>query len=404
DGARMKDVAGSKFATDFEDKVDAMRAALARLFADLGVDPSKPQDMARRFQLNKTLTWKLSRLLQGESDLDALAHVPGAGAMRLFTRAVEADGASPGAVRAVVEASEGFERLVEFHVGDRQTLELILDGLGSKAAERLETSRKLAFRGNSGLWGVQAKARVLMCVLAPNAAAPETLDLATIRGYVGFRRLRPSVRWPLFRIRDWSTGDDAITTNPVWEPIEESDDGTFLIRSFSSEVLPEIRTVTTATGSDVVLMPGPVGNTGAFTCFQGEMMRGAVSRYRDRHSKVGELGSSITAPTEQLVVDLAVHEDLDFALQARAEVVGSLTPHGTPEDELVLPIHEEVREVPGRPPALGLPDMRRYDALFESVCRRMGADVSKMRAVRLEMKYPPLGSSVMLRFDLPERP
>ena len=44
------------------------------------------------------------------------------------------------------------ERMVSRHVGDRPTLELVLDSLPDRSHDRLIVSRKLAFRGNSGLF------------------------------------------------------------------------------------------------------------------------------------------------------------------------------------------------------------------------------------------------------------
>jgi len=400
------------FEADCEACVDALRAALVRLYADMALDPQSPQDVSRRFKLNKTLTWKLSKVIASHDNLAALAHVPGAGAMQIFLKKLRDAGGSPDAVEGVRRAAERFEEMVEVHVGDRNTLELVLDGMAPGSTDRLEVSRKLAFRGNSGIWGVQARTRLAFNALVPNAEDPGTLDMATIRGYVGFRRLRPAVRWPLFQVREWSTGDDPMMTRPSWEPIEGEGEGGVvganILGSFSSANLPDIRAEDTPEGTDIVLMPGPIGNFGAIDCFQGEMMRAAVSRYRNGGDNVGEFGAAISVPVETLVMDLLVHEDLAFALGARVHVLGRVTPRGQPtgdeRDISALPIVDEVRELAGRPPAMATPRIPGYPRMIELVCARLGVDPRRMRAGRLEMKYPPLGSTVVVRFELPERP
>ncbi len=400
----------STFEADCRECLDDLKASLIRLYADLGLDPSSPQEVSRRFKLNKTLTWKLSKVIGSPNDLAAVAHVPGSGAIQIFLNKMRQAGGSPEAVEGVRRSAERFEEVIELHVGDRTTLELVLDGMAPGSTDRLEVSRKLAYRGNSGVWGVQARSRLMLNVLLPNADEPDKLDIATVRGYVGFRRLRPAVRWPLFQVREWSTGDDAMLTSPRWSPIEEEGagpPGANLMASFSSETLPDIRPEQTPHGTDFVLMPGAVGNFGAIDCFQGEMMRGAVSRYRDDVDDVGEFGAAISVPVETLIMDLVVHEDLAFALDARALVFGRITPSGQhspgEEDMSALPIVDEVRELSGRPPAMATPRIPNYPRLMAQVCERMGCDPAALRAVRLEMKYPPLGSHVVMRFELPER-
>lgn len=406
----MDAVANSAFEADCRESVDSLRAALIRLYSGMGLDPENPQDISRTFKLNKTLTWKLSKVINTPDTMAAVAHVPGTGAMKIFLDALDRKNADPGELQAVRNAAAKFEETVELHVGDRPTLELVLDGLVPGANDRLEMSRKLAFRGNSGIWGVQARTRMALNVLAPNASDPSKLDLAMVRGYVGFRRLRPSVRWPLFQIRAWSTAKDAVVMQPQWEPVEPDSNGdhTYIMHEFSSKNLPEIRTESTAEGTDIVAMPGPIGNFGSMDCFVGDMMRSAVSRYRGGGDDTGELGATISVPVETLVIDLVVHEDLAFALPPKVLVFGRVSPHGQPsgddQDRSMLPIVDEVRELSGRPPALATPRVPNYANMFTRVCERLGCRPSQMRAVRLEMKYPPLGSMVVLRFDLPDPP
>jgi len=396
------------FETHCRETLDGLRASLIRLYSAAGLDPDSPQDVARRFKLNKTLTWKLSKVIGATDNLAAVSHVPGAGAMHIFLKSIADSGASVEAIDGVRDAATRFDKMVELHVGDRPTLELVLDGMAPGATDRLEVSRKLAFRGNSGIWGVQAHTRLALNVLVPNKDNPNTLDMATVRGYSGFRRLRPSVRWPLFQVREWSTGDDAMMTQPNWESIENNGDPSVanIMGSFSSRRLPEIRAERTDEGTDFVLMPGPVGNFGAIDCYQGEMMRSAVSRYRTDDDPIGEFGAAISVPLETLVMDLVVHEDLAFALDARVLVLGQVSrqnqPTGDESSATALPIVDEVRAISGRPPALATPRIERYPEMLEMICERLGCESTRMRAVRLEMKYPPLGSTVLLRFELPE--
>eukprot|EP00913_Durusdinium_trenchii_P005855 g5467.t1 len=377
---------------DFEshcrESLDGLRAALIRLYASAGIDPDSPQDVARRFKLNKTLTWKLSKVIGATDNLAAVNHVPGSGAMQIFLKSMASSGAGPEAIDGVRNAAKRFDEMVQLHVGDRPTLELVLDGMAPGATDRLEVSRKLAFRGNSGIWGVQAQTRLALNVLAPNKDNPDTLDI----------------------VREWSTGEDAMMTKPDWEPLEEGDSPSVanIMASFSSERMPEIRAEQSSEGTDFVLMPGPVGNFGAIDCYQGELMRSAVSKYATNDDPIGEFGAAISVPLESLVMDIVVEESLAFALEARVIVLGQISRQSQPTpDETsssALPITDTVRVISGQPPALATHRIERYPEMLELICDRLGCEPRRMRAVRLEMKYPPLGSTVLLRFDLPRRP
>ncbi|MBZ0171277.1 MAG: hypothetical protein K8E66_02755, partial [Phycisphaerales bacterium] len=73
--------------------IGQLRAALIDLYDSVGADPASPQDVARRYKLNKTLTWNIARLLQSSDGLAAVPHVPGAASFEKILKATEADGA-----------------------------------------------------------------------------------------------------------------------------------------------------------------------------------------------------------------------------------------------------------------------------------------------------------------------
>jgi hypothetical protein len=230
--------------------------------------------------------------------------------------------------------------------------------------------------------------------------------MVDVAGYVGFRRLRPSVRWPIRMSRSWSDRGDPLV-GPAWEAVEPASDGTNgsnIMSSFSRGPVPEISLVNTPEGTDYVLGAGPVGNDGAFDCFHGEMMRSAAHRYRQGEGDIGEFGAVITAPAEHLLFDIIVHQDLDFALKPDVLVFGRIFPQGrtgSSDDSNLLPIKQTVVELPGQPPVVNTPLIRRYPELLQAVYRRMGWAAGQFRGTRLVMKYPPLGAHVILRFALP---
>ena len=387
-----------------DETIGRLRAALIDLYDSVDADPSSPQDVARRFKLNKTLTWNIARLIQSSDGFGAVPHMPGIASIEKIIKATESEGATQPTIDRVRAAAKDFERVIEVHVGDRATLDLIIDGLGPNGGIGLEQSRKRAFTGNSGIYGIQAKTNLMSCFLAPNADDPDQLDMAMVRGHLGLRRLRPSVSAPIFRMRQWSQAGQAVGTQQ-WEPIEPGQADRAL-RSFNKGDVPEIEAVEAESGTDYVIKPGPIGNRGAFDCFFGDMIRAGASRFRTEADTTGEFGATIAVPAEHLVFDLIFHKDLAFCAAAETRVYAYSFLRGNSEgewdDSTLLPINQPASLISGSPPAVATPLVPRYSELIQMVTARMGVDAGEFRGLRFELKFPPLGSTAVIRFGLQE--
>lgn len=396
------------FEPDCRNAFDELRAALLELYANAEADPASPQDVARRFGVNKTLTWNISKVMSSNDPLATLPQVPGAAAVRPLLQAMQRQGADAAIVDRVRHAVLALHKMIELHVGDRATLELIVDGMGRNGGDRLELSRKLAFRGNSGLWGVQAKTRLMTVFMVPNKEKPDQLDIAIVRGYIGFRRLRTDVKWPVFQVRGWGEEGEVITA--PWRAVEDESQtgGLPLLKQFSTVEPSELEEVKTPHGTDYMLAPGPIGNAGAVDCFVSDYERAAVGKYRTEIDTTGEFGATISAPTERLIIDMIVDESLDFALQPYIRAYGGLfmerTEEASPSGLLPIPVPQEVSALPGQPPVVATPQVPRYGEIVNYICERLDWNTRTMRGCRYELSYPPLGSTILMRFKLPDRP
>jgi hypothetical protein len=398
------------FEDDCQQAVDQLRAALVQLYDNINADPLSPQDVARRFKLNKTFTWNVSRLIQAQDGLAALAHVPGKAAIEKMLEATQRDGANKTTIQSVRSAADAFERVVEIHLGDRTTLDLVLDSMAAGDSDALERSRKLAFRGNSGLYGVQARTRLMCCFMFPSVDDPSRLDMAMISGYCAFRRFRSSARWPILKMRTWSDADEPIASQ-TWLPLDQStgnDPANAILHRFNRGSVPDLELTQSDEGVDLMLLPGPIGNPGAFDCYRGDYLRSAACRYKMDGDDFGEFGATITSPSEHLVFDLIVHRDLTFALDPDVVIYGSIAPQGRSSEELSdslrLPIKPTIADLSGHPPAVATSLVPGYADIVRFVYEQMQWNPSDATGVRLHMKYPPLGSNVLMRFGLPDPP
>jgi hypothetical protein len=393
---------------DCRQSLQDVRAALIELYASMEIDPTTPQRAARRFDLNKNLTWRISRLIDEQSPLTAIQHMPGAAGIDILLTSFATAGAPARLVENVRETFRAFDAVVRRHAGERADLDMILDSMGhGNGSSPLGASCELAFKGNSGIWGVQARVRSTTVVLVPGST-PGTLTMGMVAGFIGFRCLRPHVRWPLFRFRSYTDQGSfkSLAERRAFEPAPTDGSPRFLLKRFSSPALPPIESFDTPGAIDCVLSGAPVGNQGVFDCFFGQIERGMPGR-RSPGDEFGEIASSVSVPVETMMVDILVHRDVHVP---KPEVVFHGRPEGGPDipeirrPEHIIPLGGECIPLAGRAAVVATPLVPRYAELVQMVFDHLSADkpVGDFRGWRLIVHYPPMSSTVAIRWPLPD--
>lgn len=397
DGTATLEVTAPSFQDHCRDTVRELRGALLEVYRQAGADPERPQDVSRLLGLNKNLTWKISRVLQAEDAFEALPLMPGMAGLDLVLEATERAGADVSSVQRARVAIAAIEAMVATHGGDRATMDLMLD---SMAKSGLEKSRKLAFRGNAGIWGVMAKARVSAQVLAPNADKPDMLDVMLIAGLQRVRRFRPIPRWPVFRL-----GRYEFDGHVQRFAVEEDDLAPWgFLPSFSRGPMPEIHVREEGDEVTYEVGDGPVGKTGEFGCYFGFGYRADVPRYQTRPDETAWLAAAVSMPVETLLFDLFVHKDMPEALGAETSIYGGAwqnTPQFAPSSK--LPINDRPVHL-GRGADLATPLADQYAAVMQRSFERAGWDPEDFHCLRLVVEHPPMPSRAVIRYPLPVRP
>lgn len=390
--------------------IQGIRASLIELYSQAGLDPEAPQDVSRKYKLNKNLTWKLSKVIAADDGFSAIPHLPGSSGWDIFLNAMTRAGVSSTLLGSVREACGKFDDFVTLHAGDRANLELILDsmGVGRSSANPMEASRELAYQGNSGIWGVQARVRTATGFVSPGAT-DDKLDISLTAGFVGFRQLRSGVSWPLFRFQTYS--DNGQLRPRHGEPIEPSPregDPPNLIRSFCSANLPSIAMKERADETlEFCLNGGQIGNLGAFNCFFGDIARG-YPRYATPEDSFGEFGSTIVLPVETMVFDVFIHRSIRLDSPPEVVTYGHAGYHSidtlTPPAEARLPLTERCTELPGNPPVVATTHIPNYTELVQTIAKRFDRTLAEFVGYRVVMKYPPMPSTMRVRWPLERAP
>lgn len=395
------------FQSHYLNTVQYLRSALIEAYQSIGADTDSPREAARQLNLDKNLTWKISRIIKAEADASIASNIPGPAGVEKILSGLENAGTPARIVDRVKSAFDGFSAMVELHTTDRASLELMLDSWVENGSDPLEKSRKLAYQGNSGIWGIQAACRLSCHILAPTKSDPSILDYVQVGGFVNVQRLRPIPAWPLLRLRAFN--DDGSPAAANMEPLVENPDpeAPLLLREFFAGNHPSVHLLRDDRGIVYELEDGPVGRTGVFSAYYGYIDRAVLTRYRDEHNQLGELLSIVNTPIETFVFDLLVHRDMAEQINPRALVYGRasglMDDHERRDERLLLPLTEEVRPLRPGLSSLATPLVPRYPELVSTAFERGGWNIADFSGWRLMLRFPPMPSTVSVRFELPER-
>jgi hypothetical protein len=386
-----------------------VRTSLATLVGSVGANPMQPQEIARRFGLDKTLTWKIARVICDDDTLAAAVHVPGRASMKNFVEVLGRKGATAAATAPVLEAMDRLERLIEMHSGDRGTFEVMLGNASEELGrKRGEAARKMAYQGASAIWGVRARVHTSLHFVAPNRSNGDMMDLAVVAGFVDFRRLRPDVPWAVARRATLSmTGEPQEFGSIVPMDPDLSMRESPILKQFSSTPVPELRqTPGQGNITRFELTEGPIGNTGAATCMLGWIGRGISNKFQSKDDEFGEHIVRLSTPVEVLYHDLFVHRDLAFAMNPTVHIYSDLPggptfPYDGP-DRGQLPAMEDMVDL-GEPPNATAADLSNYRQMAEYAAERMGWNLKDFHGFRFRLKFPPIPTLCLYRYALMER-
>ncbi len=378
-----------------------------------GLEP-RAQEVSEALAISRKLGWQIAKVVYETDPLLVARYVPARGGMKTFLNGAARRNVPARLIESAAAAVQEFERLIDVHADDRASLEMMLSACASRSDEQTNGAwRKAAFMGNSYIWGVRAKTQLKAHFLHPGTERGR-MDIASLRGFVGLRRMRPNVPWVVARAR--CTDDDGEVRRPfAAEPLDtadagaESSDAVPLLRKFCSKPLPRFRRTIRQHGFvEDELVEGPVGNTAAITCITGEVSRGVASYYRSENNECGAVVARMRTPCEALVFDQLVHEDLFGRISPELIIYSQLT--GGPSipfpgmERDRLPVSEPVEYLGKGPSVVYTPHVPRYAEMVQHVFDQLGLDGERFDVYRVVLLYPPIPTSVVMSHELPEAP
>lgn len=365
--------------------------------------------LASALEIDINLAWKLLNICKPGPATGALQRLPGDGGVRILLSAAERKGVDASVIEEVRAAFAAYTGFLAKHAGDRAALDSLLSH-ASGGDRRIDlATRRAAFRANSSMLGVQAAVQLGAYLFWPESHGTERSSAAAIlRGFGGFRRLRPDVSWIIGRARRTDhQGRPYGQRSP--EPLEPGaaalHGGVPLVTLFSPEELPSVQRTMMPDGIAIDrLVPGPVGLQASQSFFLAETMRPGLARRDDPENPSLRLVTSVHTPCELLVFDAIFHKDLaplgEPVLATASELGGVSLGYCDPADRVLLHMGAEIEDHGLGLRTMHITELPRYTQMLGSLCDRLGIRASDMHAFRVKIAYPPIPCGVMIERDM----
>jgi len=403
------------FGEDIKPVISSLKNALGNILHSLNISLDNPKDVYKALKIDKKLGWKIYNVACETDPFLAAQFVPGKAACNNLMKSFRKLGSSKKLLKQAKEACHAFELLIEKHADSRHEFDLMLMACSEKGRSKAFSSQqKAAFTAYSHLLGVQASTQLCTWIFSPSADG-EYHDIASIRGFIDFRRNRPNVPWLL----EWAyfTDDDDVPKSLIKvEPLEklkgnpDNPMGVPFYYSFCSKPLPNVISSREHEGRTVhELEEAPIGNTESITCITAQMCKNVFKSYRTKEDRYREVLVRARTPVERLVFDQIVHIDLLGPEEPELFIFGEFTGYDWAKSaefrnpSSSLPVESSIQKLDIGIKAAYTPHIHWYTDMLEDVFSRLDWDPSQFRTFRVVIDYPVIPSTVNMRSVLPEK-
>ena len=390
---------GESFEKAAQGALTRLRDAARAAFVAAGGPDFNSLALSRKLSVDKSLSWRLVRFAQEGDVFAGSKHLPGDAGLRIFARAIRG-GLVPAAVATEYsDALDALDAVIKEHAGSRAAFRALLANCASEQPGEVHGTefRRSAFQANSALWGIEASTRLLCAFLT---AGDRCTDVALVSGFLGLRRMRRDLSWPLARRR--VLGHEGRTRERIAMPLDPSVpmDAPPLLAEYSSVSAESLRPISTEHGFWYELPEGEIGGTASVDCLFGERMPGAGPAARKGGIERPEVLLRIDMPTEHVLMDIFVDRDIPIAGMPSATLFGLLTGgngENTPDRERQrMPICEQPTEIGIEPKSWVTPVAPRHWEVVHDCMRWLDRRPASFRVFRLALRYPIIPTALVV--------
>ncbi len=372
----------------------------------------RPNDIGEVLSLDRTQSWRLSRMMSDECPYTILYESPAPKGLGLIIDAARRAGSPQEATQLARQVVQAYETLLHKFPEGRTGLD---GALSAKVPKAREAANKKALRqvsiGMSQLLGLRATVRYVSGILVPSEHLDTKVDVVAAAGYVDLRRLRIGPSPVVF-------SGKVYTRKPgVHDPALETLDGDLdpdprlrLLHQFGS-IPPEALTLEPS-GDELRLVLAsdfPQINT-PITIFFGQRIARSLERYQTQDRTHEVVHHAPVLPADINIFDTIIHKDLYH--QAKPPKLTIERFGFNPSTQSYKPDDTSYR-MDDEPQAIGLgmgidrintreiPQLKNLQA---SVFKRIKHNPNDFYVYRTTIEYLPPGFAVTVWIPLDEKP
>lgn len=404
--------------------IGRLSKALSEVIGSLPQPILQARQLERLLGVDYSLAWQVIKVSTATDALAAGLNVPRPAPMRRFLRAAAKHGSADSALANAKAAYIEFESLVVRYAGEvvrrgkrvsgglggasagggRAAFDAMIAGTKEHGSASLDLKhRRLAFRANSYLWGIQCSVRMLTCILHPGKT-PGSIDLLGINGWIGLHAIRPGAGLAVSTIAQLThppgSGEDKEATSEVSHV-----DAPALLREFTSPKalsLQEERRTMQARVTRINL--SGLGKSSQIDVITANRAHN-VEQYDDPESREFAYMALVTRPAEMIHVDMLIPAGWSNAETAVAAAFGHMDDFKKAAEEREedrLPLNATVDRFLGIRALPSASEIPRYTDIMQHGIDMAGVTGRLFDLYRLRIPYPILHSMVKVAVNMKE--
>jgi hypothetical protein len=343
------------------------------------------------------------RFVEEPNAFSASKHLPGVAGLRIFARAVNAAGATAASVAQFDAALAELEGVIAKHAGTRSAFRALLTHCTDEpqADDRAIGFRRGAFEANAALWGIQAHTRLMMAFLTVGELG--AVDVALVSGFLGLRRSRRDLSWPVARRRvlgheGRSSAGSAGSARPLDPSVAL--DAAPMLSEYSTIRGESLRPIGTDHGFWYELPEGDIGLRGAVDCVFGERLTGAGPALRDGAVDDAEVMLRVDLPVENVLLEVFIARSIPFTgtpTVSQYSLLTGGTGENSPDRERGrIPVAEQVQELTDDPRTWSTPIAPRHWEMVNDCMQWLSRKPGEFTVHRVSMQWPLMPTAVVL--------
>jgi hypothetical protein len=377
---------------------EQLRSSLFRVLRGVPGCSMRPTDLSRSLDVSRVMVSRIISAISKENKIETLTSIPGPETLRSVVRSAQSSGVESEDIQPAMKVIDLFDDLIREQFGTRAALNAALSVEHADTRDRFEqSSRYQVFKGMSQVMGVESKIWLTCMMLTPSKTDEHLIDITTIHGTSGLRRLRPDMPVLL-----------SYGTPPRHQSAERKSLNLDLDLTQFFTHTPAPLTVIEESGQVVnTFAPKIEGKDAVYDMLASVHIPGGSSRVAGEGRS--RRGTSVIpdVPVVTLVSDVVIHGDIFEGIDPELYVYKTMGKGGADIEDHLRDIdrvstNDQIEDLGVGLSKLGIHDIPKYPDMVNYLCEKNGYKPDEFRTHRLQVQYPIYGFQYVIAYKVGE--